>query len=191
MFYKLFWIVRAILYKPFFKQLKFPSYIGKPIFLMGVRNISLGKRTRIFPMARIEVHGKTAELVIEENVGIGQSVHIIVGAKLVIGTGTVIAPQVFINDMDNDYQGIGKTVLEQREIIKETRIGKKCFIGYGVVIHAGTILGEQNIVGAGAVVKGTYPDYCVIVGNPARIIKRYDPLSKVWKKTTSTGEFTC
>lgn len=57
------------------------------------------------------------------------------------------------------------------------------------VIQAGTILGKQCIVGANAVVRGHFPPYCVIVGVPARIVKRYDEKSGAWKKTNSKGEF--
>ena len=57
------------------------------------------------------------------------------------------------------------------------------------MIQAGTILGKQCIVGANSVVRGTFPDYCVIVGAPARIVKRYDEPSKQWRKTDSKGKF--
>lgn len=50
----------------------------------------------------------------------------------------------------------------------------------GVAIQAGTILGEQCIVGANSVVRGTFPDYCVIAGVPAKIIKIYNKESGEW-----------
>ena len=68
-------------------------------------------------------------------------------------------------------------------ILPESNIGENCFIGTGAVINAGTILGKQCIVGANAVVSGMYPDYCVIVGAPGKIVKRYDVKIKEWKKT--------
>ena len=79
--------------------------------------------------------------------------------------------------------------MEQRNIVSDTIIGENCFIGYGAVIQAGTILGKQCVVGANAVVRGHFPDYCVIVGVPARIVKRYDTENNVWRKTNSMGEF--
>ena len=60
--YKFFWIFRAIYYKLFFKRVGFPSYIGKPIFLLGRKKISLGKKVRIYPMCRMEVHGDNSEI---------------------------------------------------------------------------------------------------------------------------------
>lgn len=44
-------------------------------------------------------------------------------------------------------------------------------MGYGVAIQAGTHLGKHCVVGTHSVVKGNFPDYCVLVGCPARVIK--------------------
>ena len=82
--YKIFWIIRAIFYKIFFKRIGFPSYIGKPIFLLGTMKISLGKKVRIFPMSRMEVHGKKSEIIIKDNVSIAQGFHVISGGSLIM-----------------------------------------------------------------------------------------------------------
>jgi acetyltransferase-like isoleucine patch superfamily enzyme len=187
--YKFFWIFRAIYYKLFFRRVGFPSYIGKPIFLLGRNKISLGKKVRIYPMCRMEVHGDNSEIIIKDNVSIGQGFHIISGGSLIIESGVLMAPNVFVNNMNNDYHEIDVPVFDQKQIVINTYIGENCFIGIGACIQAGTILGKQCIVGASAVVKGTFLDYSVIVGNPARIIKRFDLESKKWKKTNYKGEF--
>lgn len=58
---------------------------------------------------------------------------------------------------------------------KEVRIEDYCWIGMNVVILPGVHLGPRTIVGAGSVVTKSFPDgYCVIGGNPARIIKELD-----------------
>ena len=59
--------------------------------------------------------------------------------------------------------------------LKEVRIEDYCWIGMNVVILPGVHLGPRTIVGAGSVVTKSFPDgYCVIGGNPARIIKLID-----------------
>lgn len=55
--------------------------------------------------------------------------------------------------------------------IEGVRIGAFSFVGTSCVLLPGTVLGKGCIVGAGSVVKGNYPDYSVIVGNPAKVIK--------------------
>lgn len=59
--------------------------------------------------------------------------------------------------------------------LKEVSIDDYCWIGMNVVILPGVHLGPRTIVGAGSVVTKSFPDgYCVIGGNPARIIKLID-----------------
>jgi len=191
MIFKIFWILRGLLYKPFFGKYGLPSYIGKPVFIGNFKRIFIGKRVRIFPAARIEVIGNDASIVFKDNISIGQNLHIISGAgqELKIGQNTTFSANVFITNIDHKYDEINKHILQQSLQSAKTQIGENCFIGYGAVIQAGTILGKQCIVGANAVVRGTFPDYSVIVGVPARIVKRYHEKSGVWKKTDKNGEF--
>lgn len=55
-----------------------------------------------------------------------------------------------------------------------TWIGDNVFIGVNSTILMGTHIGNNSIVGAGAVVSGTYPDNMVIAGNPARVVCSID-----------------
>lgn len=181
MIQKILWIFRAFLYKILFKKIKMISYIGKPIYLHNVKNVEIGKRVRIFPGLRIETH-KKGNIIIGDNVAIGQNFHITSAGNLKIGKNTTILGNVFITNIDHDYRKINTHILDQRYIVKETEIGENCFIGYGVAIQAGTKLGKQCIVGANSVVRGEFSDYCVIAGVPAKIIKKYNSLTENWEK---------
>lgn len=180
---KYFWAIRAILYKTQFGKVGKLTYIGKPICLEGKRRIKIGNKVRIYPGARMETYGAHGSIYIKDNVSIGQNFHIISsGSELVVDTDTTISGNVFITNIDHAYEKIGVHILRQDFIIKETKIGQNCFIGYGVAILAGTILGKQCIVGANSVVRGEFPDYCVIAGAPARVIKKYNIYSGTWEK---------
>jgi len=58
--------------------------------------------------------------------------------------------------------------------IKPVLIKKGAVISVGCIIIAGVTVGENSIVGAGSVVTQDIPDYCVAIGNPARVIKKID-----------------
>lgn len=59
--------------------------------------------------------------------------------------------------------------------LKEVRIDDYCWIGMNVVVLPGVHLGPRTIVGAGSVVTKSFPEgYCIIAGNPAKIIKIID-----------------
>ena len=192
MIFKIFWILRGLVYKPFLGKFGLPSYIGKPVFIGNFKRIFIGKRVRIFPGARIEVVDNASSIIFQDNISIGQNLHIISGGgqELTIGKNTTISANVFITNIDHKYSDIDRHILEQSLAHNETKIGKNCFIGYGAVIQPGTTLGKQCIVGANSVVRGTFPDYCVIVGTPARIVKRYDQKTKLWEKVNINEEFS-
>lgn len=180
---KLFWALRSLILKPFFGSYGLLSYMGKPCCLLGIKNFYFGKKVRIYPGVRIESHDG-GKLIIGNNVSIGQNFHCttkdIDGLK--IGSNTVILGNVCCTNIDHEYKEIDKFVLEQQLLFKKTQIGENCFIGYGAMIQAGTILGKQCVVGANSVVRGEFPDYCVIVGSPAKIVKKYNTASKKWEK---------
>ena len=187
----MFWVLRCLIYKPFFGMLKMPSYIGKPLFIGRLNRIFIGKRVRIFPGVRIEVVDNESSIIFKDNISVGQNFHIISGKsqELVIGKNTTISGNVFVTNIEHEYRELDMHILEQPLLQSATRIGENCFIGYGVVIQAGTVLGKQCIVGSNSVVRGDFPDYSVIVGTPAKIVKRYNEKSKKWEKTNNNGKF--
>lgn len=52
-----------------------------------------------------------------------------------------------------------------------TKIGKRCFIGANAIIMSGVTIGDEVIVGAGAIVTKDVPSNCIVVGNPAKVIR--------------------
>jgi len=57
-----------------------------------------------------------------------------------------------------------------------------CWIGANVVAVAGVTISKHSIVAAGSIVTKNIPPYSVAVGNPARVIKTYNPETKTWEK---------
>lgn len=90
--------------------------------------------------------------------------------KVTIGNNCLIGPQVGIyaaaHPLDRDIRVSGL------EFGKPVTIGNDCWIGGMAVINPGVTLGDNVIVGSGAVVTKSFPSNVVIAGNPAKIIKR-------------------
>lgn len=60
--------------------------------------------------------------------------------------------------------------------LPDTVIGHDVWIGHGALILPGARIGHGAIIGAGAVVTGLVPDYAVVAGNPARVVRlRFAP----------------
>lgn len=58
-----------------------------------------------------------------------------------------------------------------RGLHKDTIIGKRCFIGANAIIMCGLHIGDEVVIGSGAVVTKDVPSNCIVAGNPARIIR--------------------
>ncbi len=75
-----------------------------------------------------------------------------------------------------------RRIIEQGITTSPIHIGEHTIIGANVIVLPGITIGKHCFIGAGCVVTQNIPDYCVTVGNPARIIKRYNPQSQTWEK---------
>ena len=95
------------------------SIIMKPIRVIGKKYISIGNNVSILNGARMEVITKwndmeyNAGINIEDNVSIGQNFHIISCDNLKIGKNTTISGNVFITNIDHEYQDINNHILNQ------------------------------------------------------------------------------
>jgi acetyltransferase-like isoleucine patch superfamily enzyme len=181
-------------YKFWFKKIGKGCVVRKPLFL-SPEHITLGDGVIIWDDARIEgvlqqndqMFSPTIE--IETGVSIQQRCHITAASHLSIGANSLISFDVMIQDTDHQFQELEIPIGSQPLLVKTTRIGENCFIGSGAKIQAGTILGKHCVVGTNAVVRGEFPDYCVLVGMPAKIIKRYNETTLSWDKTDKFGNF--
>ena len=127
---KLQWVLRALFYKLFFKNIGFPSYLGRPMYIAGARGIRFGRMVRIYPGARLECLG-SGEIVFGSNVSIGQRLHIISSSLVSIGSNCLLAENIFISDSDHSFL-VGDVPYQSQPImVAETFIGENCFIGYG------------------------------------------------------------
>jgi len=183
-----------LLYRWLFKQFGKGSIVRTPLFI-SYESISVGKNVFIWDDARIETVERYAGLRFSPSITIGDGVtiqqrcHITAADKLSIGANSLISFDVMIQDTDHEYQDIRLPVSQQPLAVAKTTIGESCFIGSGAKINAGTTLGKHCIVGASSVVRGHFPDYCVIVGMPGKIVKRYNPETKLWQRTDAQGDF--
>lgn len=146
--------------------------------------ISIGNKTSIFSSFSSNMLGLYQRTIIVARYG-GK---ISIGEECGISGSTIYAfDSIKIGDytrvganckiIDNDFHPVEleyrhKGLNEQYTRRSPIVIGDDCFIGMNSIILKGTTLGNNVIVGAGSVVHGTFPDNCIIAGNPARIVKQ-------------------
>ncbi len=88
-----------------------------------------------------------------------------------IGENCVIASGVNIIDSNgHELSSANRTIGRDRPVPIE--IGDNVWIGMNSIVLKGTVIGRNSVIGANSVVSGNFPENSLIVGNPARIVKR-------------------
>lgn len=145
--------IKVYLYKIYSKlfSLKFKNY-GKnnfvwfPVKIIGKNNIEIGS-----------------------NVVINSFTHMWGAGGIIIGNNVMIASNVVITSLTHDYNS---TNMRFSPIIKKkVIIGDDVWIGAGAIILPGINIGKGAVVGAGAVVTSDVPEFAIVIGNPAKVLK--------------------
>ena len=106
------------------------------------------------------------------------------GNGIIIGDDTIFAPGVKIISANHNPEDFSKWVKAEPIVI-----GKRCWIGANAVILPRVRLGDDVIVGAGAVVTHSFPSHSVIGGVPAKLLFTHDSRSKKSLRGTENPEF--
>ena len=111
---------------------------------------------------------------------IGRNSGIVGHLSIEIGDDVWTGHNVYITDQNHGYEDVSKPISQQTQPELAVSIGDGSWLGFGVVVLPGSRIGKHVAIGANSVVNGTIPDYCVAVGAPAKVIRRYTAESG-WK----------
>ena len=115
----------------------------------------------------------TPRLEIGSGTRIGRFATIACVGSVTIREDVLMSDGVFIGDTYHRYDRPDEPVISQpMSLPRPVEIGPGSFIGIRATVLDGVTIGRQAYVGAGAVVTEDVPDFCVAVGNPARIVRR-------------------
>ena len=159
----------------------------------GHKNIYIG--SKVFTndnvwLACLPLTGnKDCNLIIGDGTYVGRFCHFYATSKIKIGVKVLIADRVYITDNLHKFSDVKVPVIDQGVIqVNEVIIGDGAWLGENVSV-IGASVGKQSVVGANSVVTKDIPDYCVAVGSPAKIIKRYSFEKQEWLKADADGNF--
>jgi acetyltransferase-like isoleucine patch superfamily enzyme len=193
-----------IIQKAFYFLFKYPVYkmlFGKIGAGTRLINPMINGHKRIFLGSHVYIRNQTwlaadpvtgdtnCRLTIGDGTYVGNFCHFYATSKIEIGKKVLFADKVYLSDNLHSYKNIELPVMDQPvQQVNAVLIGDGAWIGENVCI-IGASVGKNSVVGANAVVTKNIPDYCVAVGAPAIIIKRYDFELKEWRSTDATGNF--
>ena len=95
----------------------------------------------------------------------------------------LFSPNIYITDCYHEYRNINIPVKDQGIVQRDqsVSIGEGSYIGINTVIVGNVKIGKHCVIGANSVVTKDIPDYCVAVGSPAKILKKYNLTSQLWE----------
>lgn len=121
----------------------------------------------------LQPRAKTSQVVIGNRNAFSNNVSLIAMGQIVLGDGCQIGDQVAIYDCDfheidpsNRNRSVGP--------ILPVRIGDNVWLGSRVMVLKGVTIGHNSVVAAMSVVTKSVPDNCVVAGNPANIIRKFE-----------------
>ncbi|HEX8965369.1 MAG TPA: acyltransferase [Patescibacteria group bacterium] len=171
-----------------FKNLPIDSYLHPVHKISNSQWVLIGEGVTIEKDVWINIikeKDKHGNLKIGKGVKIGQRCTLSCANSIDIDDNALIGLNVYIADHEHSYQNVRKSIMHQGIVgSKEIYIKKNAWIGNNVIIlgQKKIIIGKNSVIGANSVVKSSIPDFCVAVGNPAKVIKRYNFSKKKWLK---------
>lgn len=135
------------------------AYLGKILLLECGQNINIEKGAAF---------GENVTL--GDNSGIG--INAFISSNVSIGNNVMMGPDCIIYTANHSFENRGIPMRCQGfSEKKEVNIGDDVWIGGRVIILPGIKIGKGAIIGAGAVVTKDVPEYAIVAGNPAKIIR--------------------
>jgi acetyltransferase-like isoleucine patch superfamily enzyme len=188
--YYLFKYVYHRIFTPFY-HLGWPVVFCRGVEVNTSQCISIGSGCVIGKNALIQVDrfhhfkygSQNPKLKIGTGVFIGKGCTISAVRDIEIEDNVGLAPYCYIADNSHGFERVDIPIrLQELTDIKPVKIKSGSWLGWGVAVMPGVTIGKNSVIGAHSVVNKDVPDYCVAVGAPAKVVKKYDSASKEWRK---------
>jgi serine acetyltransferase len=169
-------LCNTLIARPRFKSWGVSSRIGFRAMLEAPHLVVVGSGVAIGADAWLNAADDRGDgkptLHIGDGVYIGRMVQINAWRNVVIEKNALIADRVFISDCTHNFSDTQMPIRLQGDSFSgPVRLNEGCWIGIGAVILPGVTVGRNAIVAANAVVTKDVPDYAVVGGVPAKIIR--------------------
>lgn len=128
-------------------------------------NVNLIMGVRVYGKGRVTV----AEGAVLNATKINCMQSVSIGRMSLVGAGLVT---------DTDFHNLAPNIRRSPGlpgITAPVHIGANVWVGYGCLVLKGVSIGDDSVVGAGSVVRSSVPAGVVVSGNPATVVRTFDP----------------
>ena len=152
-----------------------------PSVVFGEGRIAIGENTTVGPFASIAA-GMPSQadssgepiITIGDRCTLGKGIGIVGHERIAIGDDIWTGHYVYVTDQNHGYEKVDTPIGTQMWRNAPVSIGSGSWLGHGAIVLPGSHVGRHVVIGAGAVVAGIeVPDNSVVVGAPARVVRRY------------------
>lgn len=165
------------------------SYIDPSVRIIGWKNVVIGDNTTLSEDVWLNVNHREVGI---NRIVIGNNCHI--GKSNFLSSGPLIALKDYcFTGIDCHFLGCGHNInspfvpyiqsgLTVGDVIE---VGVNCWLTSSVTVLQGVRIGCGSVIGARSVVLNNIPPFSIAVGNPCRVVKRFDFEKNVWVNTTA------
>jgi len=164
-----------------FKKFGKSSYIGAHANIRYGKKMTIGNCVSIGRFCRMQCYKEFAgeklnpEIVIQDGCYISDNFTVLSAARVELEKDVLIASNVTICSENHSINPEVATPYKNQPLtFASVMVGEGTWIGQNVVIMPGVRIGKKCVIGASAVVTKDVDDYCMVVGVPAKVIKKYD-----------------
>lgn len=169
------------------------QWLVNPFYHKKGKRATIRRRTRmdVLPWNDFQLgDNATIEDFTTVNNGVGS---VIIGNNARVGLGnTLIGPvtikddvrlaqNVVLSGLNHNYEDISKPIHAQGVSTATIVVNESTWIGANVTVVAGVEIGKHCVIAGGSVVTKNVPDFSVVVGNPARVIKQFNHHTGQWE----------
>ncbi|MBD1840583.1 acyltransferase [Trichocoleus sp. DQ-A3] len=168
------------------------SYIDPSVHVLGWGNVKIGQNSVIGSETVIVINKREKEkisVIVGDNCFIGRRNFYSAGALIKVGDYSLIGNDCKLLGSGHEYTSPFipyHTALTTTDGVID--IGTNCWLGVDVTILKGVQVGYGSIIGASTVVNCNIPPFSVVVGNPCRIVKRFDMRLQEWVRAKDYSE---
>lgn len=142
---------------------------------LSYKGVEIGNNFTLGKYAIIECTGVLrdvgASLKIGNNVGINHYCFIGVRGNVIIGDNVIFGPRVNVFSENHNFDKLDIPIKNQGVTKKDTIIGNDVWIGANASIMPGVKIGNSCVIASGSIVTKDIPEYSVVAGAPAKVIK--------------------
>ena len=148
------------------------------IDIMPWNKFYLGKNSTIEDF--VTINNGVGDIIIGDRTRIGLGNTLI--GPVTIGNDIMLAQNIVMSGLNHGYEDITMSIHDQKVNTAQITIEDEAWIAANAVILAGVTVGKHSVVAAGSVVTKNVPPFSIVGGNPAKLLKQYNPESKKWER---------